>query len=80
MERQPHGTNRVSEIKRVSYRIAKKLGESHKINGSSAGSYKKTVQQKKKEPSRTEGWRKHMVGSQEHSFEQTLKNVGPEKI
>ena len=80
MERQPHGTNRVSEIRRVFYRIAKKLGGSHKINRSSIGSYKETIQQEKKEPSRIEGWRKYVAGSQEHSFEQILKEVGPEKI
>ena len=80
MERQSYDINRVFKIRRVSYRIAKKLEESHKINRSSIESYKETIQEEKKEPSRIKGWRKHMIGSQKHSFEQTLKEVRLEKI
>ena len=69
MERQSHGTNGVSKIRRVSYRIVKKLGGSYKINGSGTGSYEETIWQEKKKHSRIEDWRKHVVGSQEHSFE-----------
>ena len=80
MERQSHGTNRVSKIRRIPYRITKRLGESHKIDESSTRYYEEIIWQEKKESSRTEGQRKCVVGSQEHSFEQTFKEVGPEKI
>ena len=49
MERQPYGTDRVSKTRRISYRIAKKLGKSYKVNRNSTKSYKETIQQEKKE-------------------------------
>ena len=44
MERQPHGTNRVSKARRISYRIAKKLGGIYEVDGNSIRSYEETVQ------------------------------------
>jgi len=56
------------------------LEESHKINGSGTRSNEEIVQQKKKESTRTEGWKQHVVRDQEYPFKQTLKEVGPKKI
>jgi len=56
------------------------LEESHKINGSDTRSNEEIVQQKKKESTRTEGWKQHVVRGQEYPFKQTLKEVGPKKI
>ena len=44
MKGQSNSTNRVSKTRRISYRIAKKLGESYKIDGSSTRSHEETVQ------------------------------------
>jgi len=35
MKEQPHDINRVPKVRRVPYKMTKKLGESHKINGRS---------------------------------------------
>jgi len=35
MEEQPCGTNGILKVRRVSYKVTKKLGGSHKINGRS---------------------------------------------
>jgi len=35
MKGQPHGTNGVSKIRRIPYRIIKELGADHKVNGRS---------------------------------------------
>jgi len=43
-------------------------------------SCEEAIKAMEKKPTRTARRRKCMVGSQEHSFEQTLKEVGPEKI
>ena len=55
MEEKPQSTNRDSKIRKILDRIIKKLGESYEINGSGTRSNKNTVQQKKKEPTRTKG-------------------------
>jgi len=52
MKRQPYGTDRVSKTRRISYRIAKKLGRSYKVNRNSTRSYEETIQQEKKESPR----------------------------
>jgi len=43
MERQPDGTNRVSEIRRISYRTTKKLERDYKVNKSSSKEYKEVI-------------------------------------
>jgi len=43
MERQPCGTNRVSEIRRIPYRSTKKLGRGHKVNESGSEEYKEAI-------------------------------------
>jgi len=58
----------------------KKLGRSKEINGNSKRSHEEKVQQEKTESTRIENRRKHVAGSQEYSFELTLKEAGPEKI
>ena len=80
MKRQPCSTNRISKIKRIPYRITKKLGGGHKVNRRSTEENKEAVQQEKKEFLRIKGWRQHVAGKQKYPFEQTLKEVRPEKI
>jgi len=36
MEEQPCDTNRIPKVRRVSYKVIKKLGGSHEINGRSS--------------------------------------------
>jgi len=55
MERQSCDTNRVSKIRRFSYRPTKKLEESYKVYGSNTRINKEAVQQETKESLRTEG-------------------------
>jgi len=43
MERQPGSTNGISEIRRIPYRITKKLGKGHKVNGSSSKEYEEAI-------------------------------------
>ena len=61
----PHGTKRVSKVRRVSHRITEELGTGHKINGRSIEEYEETVWQEKKKPLKIEGWRQHVVEKQE---------------
>jgi len=80
MERQPGGTNRVSKIRRISYRSTKKLERGHKVNGSSLEEYEEAIRQETKESLRIEGWRQCVAGEQKYPFEQTLEEVGLKKI
>jgi len=43
MERQPYGANRVSKIRRISYRTIKKLGRSYEVNKSSTRNNEEAV-------------------------------------
>ena len=80
MERQPSSTNRVSEIRRISYRTIKKLERGHEVNGSGSKEYEEAIWQEMKESSRIEGWRQCVAREQKYPCEQTLKEVGPKKI
>ena len=60
--RQSSDTNRVSEIRRILYRITMKLGRDNKVDGKGSEEYKKTIQQEKKESIRIEGQRQYMAG------------------
>jgi len=68
MERQPCGINRISKIRRISYKITKKLGRSHEVNRRSSKKHKETIWQEKKESSRIAGWRQCVAcyGTLEH--------------
>jgi len=59
--RQPSDTNRVSEIRRIPYRIIMKLGRDNKVDGKGSEEYKKTIQQEKKESTRIEGQRQYIA-------------------
>ena len=50
MERQPYGTDRVSETRRIPYRTTKKLGRSYKVNGSDTRNNEEAVRQKQRNP------------------------------
>jgi len=43
MEGQPHGTNRVSKIRRISCRITEELGAGYKVNEKNIEEYEETV-------------------------------------
>ena len=66
MERQPHGTNGISETRRVSYRTTEELGTGNQVNERSIEEYEKVVQQEKIKPIRIEDWRKYVVGKQKY--------------
>jgi len=69
MERQPCGTNEVSEIRRIFCRSKKKLERGHKVNRSGLEEYEEAIQQEKKESSMIEDWRQHVAGEQKYPFE-----------
>jgi len=80
MEWQPHGINRVPKVRRVPYKVTKKLRGSHKINRRSSRKNKEAIRSEKKKSLRIKDWEQCMIREQEYSFEQTLKKVGPKKI
>ena len=80
MERQPCGTNRVFKIGKIPYKLTKKLGRGHKVNGSSSKEYEEAIWQETEKSLRIDSWRQHVAREQKYSFEQTLKEAGPEKI
>ena len=80
MERQPSSTNKVFEIRRISYRTIKKLEKGYKVNRSGSKEYEEAIWQKMKKSLRIEGWRQCVAREQKYPFEQTLKEVGPKKI
>ena len=80
IERQPGGTNRVSEIRRIPYRSTKKLRRGYKVNGSGLEEYEEAIRQEMKESSEIEGWRQCVAGEQKYPFEQILEEVGSKKI
>jgi len=43
MERQPSSTNKVSEIRRISYRTIKKLEKGYKVNRSGSKEYEEAI-------------------------------------
>ena len=80
LERRFDNTNRVFKDRRIPYWIIKKLGEGHKVNGNSKGSYEKVIQQEKTKSARIENRGQYVAKSQEYLFELTLKEVGSKKI
>ena len=80
MERRSYCVNGISKIGRILDRFTKKLGRSDQSDGKDLRSNKKTIWQKEAEPTRITRRRRHMVRSQEYSFEQTLEEARPEKI
>ena len=43
MERQSHGTDRVSETRRIPHRTAKKLGRNYEVNRNSTRNYEEII-------------------------------------
>ena len=80
MKEQPHSTIGISKIRRVPYRITKKLEADYKVNERSIEEYKEVVWQEKTKFLRVKGWKKHVVGEQEYPIKLTLKEVGLKKI
>ena len=76
MERGPHGLNGDSTSRRILNWNTEELETGDKGNGGSTEKYEEAIQQEKKKPSRTEGWRPCVVGEQEYPIESTLKEVG----
>jgi len=67
-------------IRRIPYKLTKKLGGSYKVYRDSTKNNKEVVQQEKKKFLKIEGWRQHVVGKQKYPFKQTLEEARPEKI
>ena len=55
MEGWPHGTNGVSNIRRLPHKTTENLEVGHKIDGKSSREYEETIWQEEKKPSRVEG-------------------------
>ena len=51
----PHGTNGVSNIRRLPHKTTENLEVGHKIDGKSSREYEETIWQEEKKPSRVEG-------------------------
>ena len=80
MKEKPDCENKITKAGRFSYWITKKLERSNKIDRNSKKSYKKAIQQEKKESTRIQGRRQYVAGSQEYPLKQTFKETQLKKI
>ena len=76
MKRGPHGTNGVATSRGLCEEVTGKLEACDTRNGRKPKEHEETVQQKKKESSRSKGWRTFVAGKQKYPVESTLKEVG----
>ena len=54
-------TNKVSKIRRIPYRLIKKLERGYKVNRSSSKKYEEVIWQEIEEFSRIDSWRQYMA-------------------
>ena len=80
MEGEPDNKKRITKTEKLPKRITKELEQSKNIDRYSKRSHKEIVWQEKKEPTRIEDWRQHVVGSQKYPFKVILKEAGPKEI
>jgi len=75
LERGPHGTNGVATSRGIRKEVTRKLEACDTSNGRKPKEHEETVQQKKKEFSRSKGRRTHVAGEQKYPVKLTLKEV-----
>jgi len=76
LERGSHGTNGVVTSRGIREEVTRKLEACDTSNGRKPKEHEETVRQKKKESSRSKGWRTHVAGEQKYPVKSTLKEVG----
>ena len=76
MEREPHGTNGVATSREIREEVTGKLEACGTSDRRKPKEHEETVQQKKKESSRSKGRRTHVAGEQKYPVKSTLKEVG----